>query len=350
MKNIDKIKLSPNSTLKKSLQVIDAGAVQMALVVKEGDFLLGMITDGDIRRAILNGKGLEESINDVYFKSPIIVTDKSTREEIVNICISKKIHQIPVVDDKGCVVDIKILDELLKPKKYENRVVLMVGGLGTRLRPLTENTPKPMLEVGGKPILETIVKRFVDSGFTNITMCLGYKSNIIQDYFRDGSSFGANIDYIVEEKRMGTAGALTLLEKGLDNPFFVMNGDLLTNIDFEKMLDSHVEHDSRATMCVREYDIEVPYGVVNMSNENIISIEEKPIHNFFVNAGIYILDPECVNLIPRDEFYDMPALFEKMIQIKEKTISFPLKEYWLDIGRISDYEKANFEYHSIFSV
>jgi NDP-sugar pyrophosphorylase family protein len=149
---------------------------------------------------------------------------------------------------------------------------------------------------------------------------------------------------------MGTAGALTLLEKGLDNPFFVMNGDLLTNIDFEKMLDSHVEHDSRATMCVREYDIEVPYGVVNMSNENIISIEEKPIHNFFVNAGIYILDPECVNLIPRDEFYDMPALFEKMIQIKEKTISFPLKEYWLDIGRISDYEKANFEYHSIFSV
>jgi NDP-sugar pyrophosphorylase family protein len=224
----------------------------------------------------------------------------------------------------------------------------MVGGLGTRLRPLTENTPKPMLEVGGRPILETIVKCFVDSGFTNITMCLGYKSNVIQDYFQDGGGFGANIDYIVEEKRMGTAGALTLLKKRLDNPFFVMNGDLLTNIDFEKMLDFHTEHDSKATMCIREYDIEVPYGVVNVASENIISIEEKPIHSFFVNAGIYLLEPECIDLIPDNKFYDMPTLFQKLIKFKEKTIPFPLKEYWLDIGRIPDYEKANNDYNEIF--
>jgi len=224
----------------------------------------------------------------------------------------------------------------------------MVGGLGTRLRPLTENTPKPMLKVGGKPILETIVKRFVDDGFTNITMCLGYKSNVIQDYFRDGGSFGANIDYIVEEERMGTAGALTLLEKRLDNPFFVMNGDLLTNINFEKMLDFHVEHNSKATMCVREYDIEVPYGVVNVANENITSIIEKPIHSFFVNSGIYLLEPDCIDLIPDNKFYDMPTLFEELIAAKEKIISFPLQEYWLDIGRVADYEKANAEYHDIF--
>jgi dTDP-glucose pyrophosphorylase/predicted transcriptional regulator len=348
MKNLDKIKLTPNSTIKEALQIIDAGAVKFALVVKEDNFLLGTVTDGDIRRVILNGKGLEESINNVYFKSPITVTTKSTKEEIINICTSKKIHQIPVVDEQGCVVGIKILDELLKPKKYENRVVLMVGGLGTRLRPLTDNTPKPMLEVGGKPILETIVKQFVDSGFTNITMCLGYKSNVIQDYFRDGGGFGANIDYIVEEKRMGTAGALTLLEKRLDGPFFVMNGDLLSNIDFEKMLDFHVEYNSKATMCVREYDIEVPYGVVNVANENIISIEEKPIHNFFVNAGIYLLEPDCIDLIPDNEFYDMPNLFNTLISNNDKVVSFPLREYWLDIGRICDYEKANSEYCSIF--
>jgi len=223
-----------------------------------------------------------------------------------------------------------------------------VGGLGTRLRPLTENTPKPMLKVGGKPILETIVKRFVDSGFIKITMCLGYKSDMIQEHFKDGSDFGANISYVIEEKRMGTAGALTLLKQKFDKPFFVMNGDLLTNIDFEKMLDFHVEHNSKATMCVREYDIEVPYGVVNSDNENIISIEEKPIHSFFVNAGMYLIEPDCIRLIPDNEFYDMPTLIEKLISANEKIVSFPLKEYWLDIGRMNDYERANVEYHDIF--
>jgi len=224
----------------------------------------------------------------------------------------------------------------------------MVGGLGTRLRPLTENTPKPMLKVGSKPILQTIVGKFADCGYTNIVMCVNYKSHIIQDYFGDGSEFGVNIEYILEEQRMGTAGALSLLKEKPTEPFFVMNGDLLTNLDFEKMLDFHEVYDAKATMCVREYDIEVPYGVVNVTNENITSIEEKPIHNFFVNAGIYILDPDCIDLIPRDGFYDMPSLFEKMITNNNKTISFPLQEYWLDIGRIADYERANLEYSTVF--
>jgi NDP-sugar pyrophosphorylase family protein len=179
-------------------------------------------------------------------------------------------------------------------------------------------------------------------------MCLGYKSNVIQDYFKDGSNLGANIEYILEEKRMGTAGALTLLSKKLNKPFFVMNGDLLTNVNYEQMLDFHESNNSKATMCIREYDIQVPYGVVNVNNEKIISIEEKPIHSFFVNAGIYLLEPECIELIPNNEFYDMPSLFESVILNNEKTISFPLKEYWLDIGRISDYERANAEYDNVF--
>ena len=348
MKDIEQIKIVVTSTIEKALSVIDSGAVKIALVVDTDNKLLGTLSDGDIRRGLLRKKLLNETIEDVYFKNPTTANKGTSKEDLLHLCLVNGISQVPIVDEDRKVIDLFIIDDGLQKKQHENHVVLMVGGLGTRLRPLTENTPKPMLKVGGKPILETIVKRFVDDGFTNITMCLGYKSNVIQDYFRDGGSFGANIDYIVEEERMGTAGALTLLEKRLDNPFFVMNGDLLTNINFEKMLDFHVEHNSKATMCVREYDIEVPYGVVNVANENITSIIEKPIHSFFVNSGIYLLEPDCIDLIPDNKFYDMPTLFEELIAAKEKIISFPLQEYWLDIGRIADYERANVEYFSVF--
>ena len=348
MIDILKISLCIDSTIINALSAINSGSVKIALVVDSDNKLLGTLSDGDIRRALLGKKTLNETIENVYFKNPTTANKGSSKEDLLHLCLINGIAQVPVVDEDRKVIDLFIINDGTLKKQHENHVILMAGGLGTRLRPLTKNTPKPMLEVGGKPILETIVKRFVDSGFTNITMCLGYKSNVIQDYFRDGSGFGANIDYIVEEKRMGTAGALTLLEKRLDNPFFVMNGDLLTNIDFEKMLDFHVEHNSKATMCVREYDIEVPYGVVNVANENITSIEEKPIHRFFVNAGIYLLEPDCIDLIPDNEFYDMPTLFEELIATKEKVVSFPLQEYWLDIGRIADYERANIEYFSKF--
>ena len=348
MIDTSKISLRVNSTIADALGVINSGAVKIALVVDSDNKLLGTLSDGDIRRALLRKESLNETINGVYFKNPTTANKGSSKEDLLRSCLINGITQVPIIDEDWKVIDLFVIDDGLLKKQHKNHVVLMVGGLGTRLRPLTENTPKPMLEVGGKPILETIVKRFVDSGFTNITMCLGYKSNVIRDYFRDGDDFGANIDYIVEDRRMGTAGALTLLNKKLINPFFVMNGDLLTNIDFEKMLDFHIENDARATMCVREYDIEVPYGVVNIVNEDITSIEEKPIHSFFVNAGVYLLNTECVNLIPKGEYYDMPSLFEELILNNEKTISFPLSEYWLDIGKISDYERADAECRNVF--
>ena len=342
--------LKLNSTIKEALQIIDKGAVKFALVVKDDNYLLGTITDGDIRRAILDGKTLEESIEHIYFKTPTIVSVHSTKEEVINICTSKKIYQIPVLDEEGRVVDIKILDELLKPKHHKNKVVLMVGGLGTRLRPLTDTTPKPMLPVGGKPILQTIVEKFASYGFVNIVMCIGYKSHVVQDFFEDGSQFGVNIEYILEEKRMGTAGALSLLSESQKpkEPFFVMNGDLLTNVNFESMLEFHLENEAKATMCVREYDFQVPYGVVNIEQGQITSIVEKPVHKFFVSAGIYMLDASIIETIPQDLFYDMPTLFEEMIKENDKTVSFPIREYWLDIGRMDEYEKANREYHEVF--
>ena len=348
MKNIENIKLKPSATIKEALILIDKGSMQIALIVDENNKLLGTLTDGDIRRGLIKGLGLNSSIETIIFKSPTVVNLNSTKEEILQLALIKKLHQIPVVDDDGKVIGIQQIDELLKPKIKTNKVVLMVGGLGTRLRPLTENTPKPMLKVGNKPILQTIVEKFAQYGYTNIIMCVNYKSDIIQDYFGDGKQFGVDIEYIFEEQRMGTAGALSLLPKKPNEPFFVMNGDLLTNVNFEHLHDYHLENSSIATMCVREYDFQVPYGVVKVDDNKILSIEEKPIHKFFISAGIYMLSSESLDYIPQNEFYDMPTLFEKLINKSKNTISFPLREYWLDIGRIEEYKKANEEYGEVF--
>ena len=350
MKSIQDIIVYEDTTIIDALNIIDKSSKQIALVVDKREKLLGTLSDGDIRRAILDNISLNCSIKDIYFKTPTVANINDSIEEIINICVAKKIHQIPIVDESGSLLGLEILDELIGKKTKANKVILMVGGLGTRLRPLTEKTPKPMLPVGGKPILQTIVEKFVQCGFINITMCVGYKSNIIQDFFKDGTQFGANISYILEDKRMGTAGALSLLFKEPDEPFFVMNGDLLTNVNFEHLLEYHLTNDSIATMCVREYNLQVPYGVVNIEKGKILSIKEKPVQKFFVSAGIYMLSPETISYIPKDKFYDMPTLFEKLISINKNTLSFPLREYWLDIGRIEEYKKANSEYHEAFNV
>lgn len=348
MQTLDSIVVSSTVSIRKVLQVIEDGVKQIALVVDEDKKLIGTVNDGDIRRAILNGYSLDDSIENIYFKSPTVASISDTKESIIKLATLRKVHQIPLIDDAGKLVGLDILDELIEQKTKSNKVVLMVGGLGTRLRPLTENTPKPMLKVGNKPILQTIVEKFSQYGFVNIIMCVNYKSNIIQDFFGDGSRFGVNISYIQEEKRMGTAGALSLVRKKLNEPFFVMNGDLLTNINFEHMMDYHLQNNSIATMGVREYDFQVPYGVVNVDGIDIKSIEEKPVQSFFVSGGVYVLSPNVLEYIPNDEFFDMPTLFEKVISDDKKSISFPIREYWMDIGRLDEYEKANNEYHEVF--
>lgn len=348
MKNYKDILLTPTSTIKEALKIIDSGAMKIALVVDNDEKLLGTLTDGDIRRGLLGTLGLEDSIESIIFKTPTVCHLEDTKEKILEIAIAKKIYQIPIVNHEGKLVGIKEVDELLKPQYKNNKVVLMVGGLGTRLRPLTEHTPKPMLKVGGKPILETIILNFKKYGFTNIILSVSYKSEIIEKYFGDGSKFGVNIEYIHEEKRMGTAGALSLMRDKLNEPFFVMNGDLLTNINFENMMSHHLGHTAVATMGVREYDFQVPYGVVNVDGINIQSIVEKPVHHFYVSGGIYILDTKVLEFIPDEKFYDMPILFEALIAQGEKSISFPIREYWLDIGRVEEFIKANDEYHEVF--
>lgn len=348
MKNYKNILLKPTSTIKEALKIIDSGSMKIAIILDENEKLLGTLTDGDIRRGLLGDLSLSDSIESIIFRTPTVCKIEDTKEKILEIAIEKKLYQMPIVDSDGKLVGIEEVDELLKSKSKSNKVVLMVGGLGTRLYPLTKNTPKPMLKVGNKPILETIILNFKKYGFTDIILSVSYKSEIIEEYFQDGRDFGVKIEYIHEEKRMGTAGALSLIREKLHEPFFVMNGDLLTNINFEHMMDYHLQNNSMATMGVREYDFQVPYGVVNVDGIDIKSIEEKPVHNFFVSGGVYVLSYDSLQYIPQNEYFDMPTLFEKIISNGQKSISFPIREYWLDIGRVEEFEKANNEYHEVF--
>jgi len=349
MKNYEQILLEKSSTIRKALLTIDNGAMKIALVIDKNKKLIGTLSDGDIRRGLLDGLELNDTIETIIFKTPIVCSINDSNEEVIELAFSKKIYQIPIVDE-GILVGMHNVDELLVPKGQNNKVVLMVGGLGTRLRPLTDDIPKPMLEVGGKPILETIILGFKKYGFTNIILSVSYKAEVIESYFKDGTNFGVNIEYIYEDIRMGTAGALSLIRDRLNEPFFVMNGDLLTTINFDKMMQHHITKNSIATMGVREYDFQVPYGVVSIENESIVKIEEKPVQKFFVSAGVYILDNKVLEYIPNNTFYDMPTLFEKLIELRLKSLSFPIREYWLDIGRLEEFKRANEEYGKAFGV
>jgi NDP-sugar pyrophosphorylase family protein len=224
----------------------------------------------------------------------------------------------------------------------------MAGGLGTRLRPLTENTPKPLLPVGGRPLLETIVENFANQGFQKIFLSVNYKAEMFEQHFGDGSRFGVQIEYIHESDRMGTAGALTMLPSRPENPLIVMNADLLTTLDFRQFLEFHRAHRAKATMGVREYAFQVPYGVVEADGERLVSISEKPVHQFFVSAGMYILEPEVLDRIPAGCFFDMPTLFQSMLDEKVDAAVFPVREYWLDIGRLDDLERAQVEFGKFF--
>lgn len=349
MRKTQKLLVTPQASIKDALLTIDHGAMQIAFVcVKEK--LLGTITDGDIRRAILQGKTLENSIEGVFNSSPVCVEVNTPREDILQLALAKNVKHIPVVDADGILLGLEYIDDYLKVSEKQNLVVLMAGGLGTRLRPLTENTPKPMLTVGPKPILETIIASFSRYGFKRFLISVNYKGEQIKKYFGKGEKLSVEIDYVTESKRLGTAGALSLIEEQPKYPFIVMNGDLLTGLNFEHLLNYHVQAKSDATMCVRDYEFQVPFGVVKTRGAQITQIEEKPSHHFYVNAGIYVLQPSILDLVPKESFYDMPTLFHDLITKKKKVCSFPVKEYWIDIGQPAEFEQAQVEYQEIFDV
>lgn len=344
MRNWQSAIIPSNASFRKAIEIIDASTLQVGLIIDDQNRLLGMLTDGTIRRAILDGVSMQEGVKNVMFTKFTHASVHQDKESILALMKKKEIRHIPVLDENGALHDLKVLIDLLGAEKKENIVVLMAGGLGTRLMPLTENCPKPLLKVGEKPILETILKSFKDQGFYQFYLSVNYCSEMIKNYFGDGSKWDVEISYLQEDKPLGTAGALSLLSEKPDRPFFVMNGDLLTKIDFERLLEFHVEHQAKGTMCVRQYDYQIPYGVVRFDGVDLLEMEEKPVHKYFVNAGIYMLSPETLDFIPRGQFFDMPSLFEIVKQNKGKAAVFPIREYWMDIGQVKDFEQANGEY------
>lgn len=349
MYKIDEIKISQNASIKEALKVIDKGAMQVAVIVSNENALIGVLTDGDIRRALLKGMSLDDSVSTIINTNPVTANINDTKERILELANEKKLHQIPIISN-GKLIGIQDIREFLAPKNKPNKVILMVGGLGTRLRPLTNDMPKPMLDVGNKPILHTIVENFAKHGFTDIIMCVNYKSEIIKEYFGDGSKFGVKIEYILESKRMGTAGALSLLKERPKDDFFVMNGDLLTNVNFEYLHEYHKDSNALASICIRKYEMQVPYGVVNVRANKVTSIQEKPTQSFFVSAGIYMFSPIVLDFIPKDKFYDMPTLLNDLLKHDFPVHPFPVREYWLDIGRLDEYRRANDEYEEVFGL
>ncbi|UQZ33835.1 alcohol dehydrogenase [Paenibacillus sp. PK3_47] len=342
------ILIAPETTILNVMEIIDKSSLQFAVVIDKENRLLGTVTDGDIRRGILRGHPLDTAIEQVMNNNPVYERYGKRASYYKELIKEKKLKQLPIVNGRKQIENILFAEDILKFLQKENTVILMAGGMGTRLRPLTDDIPKPMLKVGGKPILETIIESFKSFGFTNFLLSVNYKKEVIENYFQDGTHFGVRIQYIEEGKRLGTAGALSLLTQQPKLPFFVMNSDLLTKINYEQLLDFHQESASMATMCVREYEYQIPYGVIETDQHRLLSIVEKPKHKSFVNAGIYVLNPEILQYVPEDEFYDMPDLFKNLIMMNKEVSAFPLREYWLDIGQAADYDKANGDYKGVF--
>ncbi len=329
--------------------VIDTGAMKIALVVDSRDKLIGTLSDGDIRRGLLKGLGMEDEIRDIYNPNPVVADIRDKKEKIIELAISKKVYQIPIVNASFQVVKLAEIDHLLQREKHANSVVLMAGGLGKRLRPLTDDTPKPMLKIGERPILENVIRKFIKNGFFNFYISLNYKGEKIKEYFGDGQSLGVNISYIEEERKMGTAGALSLIKEKQNMPILVMNGDILTGVNFEELLDFHIRREAEATMCIREYGMEVPFGVVGLKQSNIVSIEEKPVQKFYVNAGIYVLNPDVLDDILPDTSIDMTSIFESLVKGNKTILSYPIREYWMDIGKPEDFQKAEEDFKKYFN-
>jgi dTDP-glucose pyrophosphorylase/predicted transcriptional regulator len=335
--NWEKILVLPTARIQEVLKVIDSQALQLALVVDTSNRLLGTVTDGDIRRALINGLSLSEPISEIMFREPTVVDFSSSKIQTLKLMNAKKLHSIPILDN-GIVVGLETVHHITQKAKYYNPVFLMAGGFGTRLKSLTDNCPKPLLKVGDKPILETVLLKFIKSGFHIFYISTHYLPEMIQEYFGDGTKWGVSINYVHEEEPLGTGGALGLLPNLSELPVIMMNADVLTKIDLEDLLAFHNKNNAYATMCVREYEYQVPFGVIESEGHKIKSIVEKPMHRFHVNAGIYVIGREIIDSVRENEIVDMPTLLERFLD--KQILKYTFYDYWLDIGSIDQFQKA----------
>lgn len=332
--------VTSDATIQQALNSLEVSSAQIVLVVRDDGRLIGTLTDGDIRRAFLKGLTLDSKIEKIVHFNPLVVTQDVGRDLVLQLMQANKIHQLPVVDNQGVVVGLQLWNLLSAPKILKNPMVIMAGGRGVRLYPETENCPKPMLKIGGKPMLEHIIGRSKAEGFQNFIISLHYLGHKIEEYFGDGSSFGVNIMYIQETIPQGTAGSLRAMTDAIQSPFVVTNGDVLTDVRYGDILDYHIKHEAVATMAVRQYMMQNQFGVVRTKGLEIEAFEEKPIYRSHINAGIYALNPESINQIEPNEYCDMPVLFDRIKKNLGRTIVYPMHEPWLDVGRKDDLDLA----------
>jgi len=329
--NIDALMLPPSSSIRDAIAVIDRGSAGICLVT-EGNRLVGVLTDGDIRRALLKEGSLEASVAGIVRRDFLSLPTTASEAQALALMQRELIHQIPALDNSGNVVRLFLLEDLVRLPKLLNSVVVMAGGEGKRLRPLTDNNPKPMLHEAGKPLIEIMLEQCLDAGFENFYFAVNYLKEKIQSHFRDGSAWGAHIQYLEEDKPLGTAGALSLLMHRVKHPFLVVNGDVLSRVDLRHLLRFHAENKSMATLCVREHKTQIPYGIVRVHDAKVVGCEEKPILTHYINAGIYSFEPEVLDFVPKDVFFDMPQLLEALAEKGKLVNAFPVHEYWLDVG------------------
>jgi dTDP-glucose pyrophosphorylase len=344
---IESLLLPADATVREAMECIDRNRHGIALVVDGAGCLTGTVTDGDVRRAMLADVPLEAGVSLLLDRQHALGEDRpvpltapvgTPTTELVVLMRRYDVRQIPLVDAHGRPEDLVLLHELVGVDAPPLRAVVMAGGLGTRLGPLTADTPKPMLPVGDRPLLERIVAQLRDAGIRHVNLTTHYRSEVIAAHFGDGSHHGVEIEYVSEERPLGTAGALGRVES--DGPLLVMNGDILTRVDFRAMHRFHDEHGAGMTVAVRPYEARVPYGLVDLDGARISGVSEKPLVRGFVNAGIYLIDHDVRSFVSGDEALDMPQLIDRLLAAGCTVVGFPLREYWLDIGDPADYERA----------
>lgn len=330
-----------DATLQQAILSLDESGLQIVIVVDGNGGLVGTLTDGDIRRGLLRGLDMHSPVEPIVKREPLVVPPHLEREMVLQLMQANKVRQLPVVDSERRVVGLHVWDDLLAPARRPNTMVIMAGGKGVRLRPYTENCPKPMLPVGGKPMLEHIIERARAEGFRHFVLAVHYLGHMIEEYFGDGSRWQVEIAYLREQTPLGTAGALGLLDPKPQAPLIVTNGDVLTDIHYGELLDFHSHHGAAATMAVRLHEWQHPFGVVRTSGVDIVGFEEKPVIKSHINAGVYALDPGVLEQMHKGAHCDMPSLFGLLQERGLRTVVYPMHEPWLDVGRIDDYANAN---------
>ena len=334
--------LSSDATLREAIVSLNKSGGQIVLVISSDRSLIGTLTDGDIRRGMLRGEGLDSKVTSILKGESLVVSPEMHRDTALQLMKVNAFTAIPVVDESRKVVGVHFLKDLIDTKERSNQMIIMAGGQGIRLRPHTENCPKPLLPVNGKPMLEHIMLRAKEDGFHRFVFATHYLGHMIQDYFGDGSQWQVEIEYLNEETPLGTAGAISLLDNKPTQPVIVTNGDVITDISFGEILDFHTKHQKTlATMAVRLHEMEHPYGVVQIRGIDIIGFEEKPVVRNHINAGVYVLEPEALDFLVPNEHCDMPTLFSRLSDKNARTIVYPIHEPWMDVGRIEDYSLAN---------